>query len=93
LLAGIVTHNERETFLNNPYTGTWQLNLAKSKISPVFLVLVKMPAPKEKIYVIREVGDELELTLKGTGTDWATISSKEAFPLQGGVIKFEPSLP
>jgi hypothetical protein len=32
----------------------------------------------------------LELILKGTGNEGSPISWKEVFPLQGGVIKFEP---
>jgi hypothetical protein len=58
-----------------------------------FFALLKIPAPKEKVYVIREVGDQLELTLTGTGTEGSPISWKEVFPLRGGVIKFEPALP
>lgn len=69
----------------NPALGTWKLNVAKSKFPP------SQQAPiKEETMVIRELGDGRgELTLTGTRTDGTPISSKVAYPSQGGALEGE----
>jgi hypothetical protein len=65
----------------DPATGTWKLNLAKSK----FVSGIRVPV-KEETMVIREVGDKTENTTTGVRTDGSIISTKWAAPKQGGVL-------
>jgi hypothetical protein len=66
----------------DPNVGTWKLNLAKSKLLP------STQAPvKEETIVVREIGDQFEITIAGTRTDGSTISSKGTNPKQGGVTQ------
>ena len=78
----------------DPMVGTWKLNVAKSKFSPAYLAFQKIVAPKEQSNVVREVGDQLEVTVTGIRTDGSPISDKGAFPRQGGMLQAQsPSLP
>jgi hypothetical protein len=73
-----------------PYLGTWKLDVAKSKFSPVLLAFVKQAPPKEETIVIREVGtDEVELTITGSQTDGKPITGKSTAPRQGGAVKLQ----
>jgi len=78
---------------DNPFIGTWKLNVAKSKFSQAYLALQKVAAPKEEMIVFREAGDQLELTATGTRTDGSPISSKSTRPAQGGAIKYQQGGP
>ena len=76
----------------DPYLGTWKLDVAKSKFSPVLQAFMKMAPPKEERAVFRELGtDELELTITGTLTDGKPIAVKSTAPRQGGVAKIQQS--
>ena len=71
----------------DPSVGTWKRNLAKSKPAP------STQAPiKEQTYVIREVGDQWELTTTTTRTDGSSTSVTYTRPKQGGVVKAQPPL-
>jgi hypothetical protein len=68
------------------YTGTWKLNVAKSKYSPG-------PAPKAVTVVIAEKG--ADLALSATGTDGADkpISVKYTFSMKGGPLAYTEGAP
>jgi len=74
----------------DPHIGTWKLNAAKSKYSPVYLAMTKEAAPKEITMVIRENGDHFEVASTGTRTDGSKMSDKHSMPTQGGVASFDP---
>jgi len=66
---------------DNPFVGTWKLNLAKSKFS--------RPAPKEWTDVYREVeGDKLEVTAKTIMADGSSLNEKLVYPQRGGAATF-----
>ena len=71
----------------DPWVGTWKLNVAKSKFTPV------MPAPKEEIVVIHEIGNQLELIFSCKQTDGSPISYKGTRPAQGGTVDIQPPPP
>ena len=67
----------------DPSAGTWKLNIAKSKFAPSTEAAVK-----EEMAIIREVGDQWEITFTGKRVDGSSISLKATRPRQGGVVKF-----
>jgi hypothetical protein len=72
----------------DPSVGTWKLNVAKSKPAP------STQAPiKEQTYVIRDLGDQFELTVTGTRTDGSAISGKLTWPQKGGTLKGQTAPP
>jgi hypothetical protein len=72
----------------DPFVGTWKLNVAKSTIPP------GPTAPKELTVVIRELGDQYDVSQTGTQTDGKPISTKYMGPRHGGVIKVQqPAVP
>ncbi len=74
----------------DPRVGTWKLNVAKSKFSPVFGAFMRQAPTKEMVEVIREVGtDEYEVTITGTQTDGKPIAIKTTSPRQGGAVKIQ----
>jgi hypothetical protein len=74
----------------NPLIGTWKLNVAKSKSSPVLLAFMKQAPPKEETIVYRELGtDEYEVTMTGARTDGKPIAVKGTVPRQGGAVKIQ----
>jgi hypothetical protein len=72
----------------DPWTGTYKMNLAKSKLAPS-----TEAAPKEETLVIREVGMDNEGSIKGTRTDGSPILEKWVVPLQGGIVKYQQGGP
>ena len=64
----------------DPFAGTWKLNTAKS-------VYTKGAPPKEETVSIVESGDQLEVTIKGTGADGSAISTRYTMPTAGGAAK------
>ena len=74
----------------DPRLGTWKLNVAKSKFSPVLVAFMKQAPPKEETIVYRELGtDEFEMTVAGTQTDGKPIAGKTTSPRQGGLVKIQ----
>jgi hypothetical protein len=70
----------------DPQVGTWKLNVAKSKFAP------STQAPvKEETRLVREQGDQYEITFTGTRTDGSAISDKWTYAQQGGFLKNERS--
>jgi hypothetical protein len=59
----------------DPFSGTWKLNIAKSKFPAG-----RNPAPKEITAVIREQVDETEVTVKGTAVDGSPIAAHYTVP-------------
>jgi hypothetical protein len=74
----------------DPRIGTWKLNVAKSKFSPLWQAIMKVAPPKEETVVFRALGtDEFELSITGTQTDGKPIAIKATSPRQGGVTKIQ----
>jgi hypothetical protein len=75
-------------FAADPLLGTWKLNAAKSKFSPILLALEKDVAPKETTMVIQNLDNErIEITETGTRIDGSTVSQKFRQPRQGGTVE------
>ena len=68
------------------YTGTWKLNVAKSKYSPG-------PAPKAVTVVIAEKGADYSVIATGTDGADKPISTKYTFPMKGGPIVYTEGAP
>jgi hypothetical protein len=64
---------------SNPFVGTWKLNLAKSKDTGAF--------PKEETLTVQLVGDQRQVTIKGTATNGSPVSFKYEVPDKGGAGK------
>lgn len=71
----------------DPFVGTWKLNVAKSTIPQ------SQQTTKELTVVMRELGDQIELTATGTRTDGSAILSRSTRPKQGGVIEDQTAPP
>ena len=69
----------------DPSVGTWKLNIAKSKYAPSTEAAVK-----EITVVIREIGDQWEISYTGKRVDGSSISFKGTRPQQGGIGKNQP---
>ena len=72
----------------DPWTGTYKINLAKSKLAPSTEAILK-----EETLVIREVGADNEGSAKGTRVDGSAISEKWIVPIQGGIVKYQQGGP
>jgi hypothetical protein len=70
----------------DPHIGTFKLNLAKSKIPT-------NEAPKELTIVVRELGDQYEITQTTIQKDGSSSSPKYTAAKVGGVYKAQPALP
>ncbi len=68
------------------FTGTWKLNVAKSKYSPG-------PAPKAVTVAIAEKGADLAIIATGTDGADKPISMKYTFPMKGGPIVYTEGAP
>ena len=73
-------------FAADAFTGTWKLNVAKSKLAPGTEV-------KDLTVVVAEQGQNLVVTVKGTGGDGSPISVKYAFPMKGGALTYTEGAP
>jgi hypothetical protein len=68
------------------FTGTWKLNVAKSKFAAG-------TEAKEVTAVIAEQGANLEVTVKGTAGDGKPIAVKYTFPAKGGAVSYTEGAP
>ena len=68
------------------FSGTWKLNVAKSKLAAGTEV-------KEITVVIAEQGDNLAVTVTGTGGDGKPISVKYTLPAKGGSVSYIEGAP
>jgi hypothetical protein len=73
-------------FAADAFTGTWKLNVAKSKFAPGTEV-------KDLTVVVAEQGENLEVTVNGTSGDGTPISVKYAFPMKGGALSYTEGAP
>jgi hypothetical protein len=73
-------------FAADAFTGTWKLNVAKSKLAPGTEV-------KDLTVVVAEQGENLVVTVKGTGGDGTPVSVKYAFPMKGGALSYTEGAP
>ena len=72
----------------DPVIGTWKLNIAKSRFSPGLGA-----APKQQINIVRELPDQIEITVSGSRTDGSPISEKVTVPKEGGILKYQQGGP
>ena len=76
-------------FAQEPFAGTWKLNLAKSK----YVAAMAAP-PKELTLFGREIGGgQIEFTVTVTTADGAPMVQKFAVAQQGGVEQFQQGAP
>ena len=68
------------------FTGTWKLNVAKSKLTPGTEV-------KEITVVVAEEGADLAVAVKGTAGDGTPISVKYTLPAKGGPVSYTEGAP
>jgi hypothetical protein len=68
------------------FTGTWKLNVAKSKLTPGTEV-------KEITVVVAEEGANLSVAVKGTAGDGTPISVKYTLPAKGGPVSYTEGAP
>lgn len=79
---------------SDPFIGTWELNVAKSKFPAAFLEALGNAEPKQETIVIRELDDdELEVIITGTYTDGSLNSQRQLVPKQGGIVKYQKGGP
>jgi hypothetical protein len=62
LVGGLLSNEQLVRAQNDPHSGTWVLNVAKSKYSPG-------PAPKEQSSEYTVTAQNLKVSTKGTGAD------------------------
>jgi len=67
----------------DPIMGTWKLNIEKSILPPLLANI------QEISFVVRELGDDFELIVKGIQKDGSSISVKYIWPQQGGFRRYE----
>ena len=68
------------------FTGTWKLNVAKSKFAPGMEV-------KDLTVVVAEQGDNFAVAVKGTAGDGTPIVVKYTLPLKGGPVTYGDGAP
>jgi hypothetical protein len=68
------------------FTGTWKLNVAKSKLAPSTEL-------KDLTVVVAEEGDKFLVTVKGTAGDGKPISVKYTLPVKGGAVTYMEGAP
>ena len=68
------------------FTGTWKLNVAKSKFAPGTEV-------KELTVVVAEQGANLAVTATGTAGDGKPISVRYTLPVKGGAVSYAEGAP
>ena len=72
-------------FAANPFAGTWQLNVGKSKFAG--------PPDREETVVMVEKDDQIVVTRKGIAGDGKPISAKYSYPEKGGPVIFVEGAP
>ena len=78
----------------DPFIGTWELNISKSRFTSAFLAAFGMAEPKQETIVVRELDDdELEVIITGTYSDETLNSQRQTVPKQGGIVKSQQDNP
>ena len=78
---------------SDPIIGSWKLNVAKSKFSPVLLKILNETVPKEKTEIYQELDDQIVMTVSATLTGRVPISAKCSWPRQGGIASILENVP
>ena len=68
------------------FTGTWKLNVAKSKFTPGM-------EPKAVSVVVVEKGTDLAVSVTGTDSAGKAISVKYTLPMKGGAVTYTEGAP
>jgi hypothetical protein len=66
---------------NDPFAGTWKLDLEKSKYSS------NQAKPKDLTLTIADEGDNRKITLNGTAADGSPIKLELTAPIKGGPVE------
>jgi len=74
-LAGVV-------YADSPFTGTWKLNVAKSKLAS------DPNAPKAETATVTENKDTRDVTAQGTDMNGKAFTEHFTHPLSGGTVKY-----
>ena len=69
----------------DPFAGTWQLNVGKSKFAG--------PPDREETVVMIEQGDHIVVTRSGIAGDGKPMSAKYSYPEKGGPVTFIEGAP
>jgi hypothetical protein len=69
---------------DNPFIGTWKLNVAKSKFSPGTAI-------KEETVTFEAVGDQMKRTVVGIDADGEQLNQNSTIPWDGKAHKIEAS--
>jgi hypothetical protein len=73
---------------SDPFIGTWELNVSRSKFPSALLDEFGTAKPKQETIVIRELNDnELEVIVTGSYIDGALNSQRYTVPKQRGIEK------
>jgi hypothetical protein len=87
LVIGLMVLSFTGTLLAaDAFTGTWKLNVSKSKFAAGTEV-------KELTAVLAEEGANLVVTVKGTTGDGKPIAVKYTFPAKGGAVTYAEGAP
>jgi hypothetical protein len=87
LFVGLAVLSFTATLLAaDAFTGTWKLNVAKSKFGPGTEV-------KEITVVVAEQGANLVVSVKGTAGDGQPIAVKYTLPIKGGPVTYAEGAP
>jgi hypothetical protein len=91
LLAGCLAFLAAASSLQaaDPFVGTWKMNVADSKPAPTQPGMAVM----EETLIVREAGEQFDVTARGTRENGSAISSHTLVPVNGGAITFPDGAP
>ena len=93
ILDGCMTPTPEET-AQDPFIGTWELNVSKSNFTPALLEAFGISKPQQETIVVRDLNrDEIEAAVTGSYIDGALNSQIQRVHKQGGIVKFQQGGP
>ena len=88
IILALLLNTSAAAIAADPIIGTWKLNVAKLKFSPVLQTMTKQGPPKEHTETYREMeGGQVEFESKTIRADGSSSSSHFIWPRQGGAVK------
>jgi hypothetical protein len=92
-LVGCTAPTPEET-AQDPFIGTWELNVSKSNFTPALLEAFGIAKPQQETIVVRDLNsDEIKATVTGKYVDGSLNSQIQRVPKQGGIVKFQQGGP
>jgi hypothetical protein len=79
----------RSVLAADPFVGTWKMNVAQSTPAPA---QPGMAVIAESL-IVRETGEQFDVTAMGSRDNGSAISSHMLFPVNGGAITFPDGAP